>query len=189
MSPLDQSFAIGRPLLSFPKSRLRLTCLAAGIPWAEDPTNEVTDQNARNLVQALIRRVEQGSDLAAPAGINADVSQALASCIRQAKATAIAARAPLEAVRLWVRSISDRRDDAERRVTQLFANAVTKSGDYGEVLQVRVDRIPSDTSDGDLKQLLRAVVNAGILSGLPQLKNSAKCLARRLLRTLRQGLG
>ncbi|KAE8265866.1 hypothetical protein A4X09_0g6486 [Tilletia walkeri] len=160
MSPFDQSIAIGRPLLSFPKSRLRLTCLAAGISWAEDPSNEVTDQNARNLVRALLRRVEQGSDLAAPTEINADASRALASCIQQAKATPTAARSPLEALRLWVRSISDRRDEAEQRVTQLFAKAVVKSGDCGEALQVRVDRIPSDTSDGDLKQLLRAVVNA-----------------------------
>ncbi|KAE8235393.1 hypothetical protein A4X13_0g9512, partial [Tilletia indica] len=160
MSPLDQSIAIGRPMLSFPKSRLRVTCLAAGISWAEDPTNEVTDQDACNCVRALLRRVELGSDLAAPTEIKGDAFRALASCVHQANATVTAARSSLEALRLWVRSISDRRDDAERRVMQLFAKAVMESGDYGEVLQVRVNRMPLDTSDGDLKQLLGAVVNA-----------------------------
>ncbi|KAE8237987.1 hypothetical protein A4X13_0g8562 [Tilletia indica] len=160
MTTFDQGIAIGRPLLSFPKVRILATPSNLSRRRAEDPTNEVTDQNVRNLVRALIRRVEQGSDLAAPTEINSDVSRALASCVHQAKATATAARPPLEALRLWVRSISDRRDDAEQRVTQLFAKAVMKSGDHGEVLQVRVDRIPLDTSDGDLKQLLWAVVNA-----------------------------
>ncbi|KAE8216995.1 hypothetical protein CF319_g8810 [Tilletia indica] len=80
MTTFDQSIAIGCPLLSFPKSRLRLTRLAAGISWAEDPTNEVTDQNARNLVRALLRRVERDSDLPASTKINGDASRALASC-------------------------------------------------------------------------------------------------------------
>ncbi|KAE8262179.1 hypothetical protein A4X09_0g7518 [Tilletia walkeri] len=102
---------------------------------AEDPTNEVTDQNARNLVRALIRRVEQGSDLAAPTEINSDVSRALASCVHQAKATATAARSPLEALRFC-------RIEAMMPDAELFAKAMVKSGDRGKLLQVRVSRIP-----------------------------------------------
>ncbi|CAD6907349.1 unnamed protein product [Tilletia laevis] len=160
MGPFEQSLAIGRPLLPFAKSRLRATCLAAGVAWAEDPTNEDTDQNARNLVRGLLRDVEQDPSLVRKE-LNAEASRALSWCLQQAQTLATSAEpSPLDALRSWVRSVSDRRDDTERRVAQLFAKSVIRSGEHADALQVRLSQLPPETSDEDLKQLLRSVVNA-----------------------------
>ncbi|KAF2761654.1 hypothetical protein EJ05DRAFT_179609 [Pseudovirgaria hyperparasitica] len=44
-----------RPLLSFPKGRLRATCEANGVPWVEDSTNHDPTYTVRNTVRHLLK--------------------------------------------------------------------------------------------------------------------------------------
>jgi tRNA(Ile)-lysidine synthase len=51
-----------RPLLAFPKARLEATCRAAGMSWAEDPSN-ATDKYARNAVRHALQGLYPGTSL------------------------------------------------------------------------------------------------------------------------------
>ncbi|KAJ1973535.1 hypothetical protein H4R35_004065 [Dimargaris xerosporica] len=51
---------VARPLLLFPKARLRATCEAHGLPWAEDPSNH-TPAFQRNVIRAEIQHASIGS--------------------------------------------------------------------------------------------------------------------------------
>ena len=46
---------IHRPLLSFPKARLQVTCQELGIEWAEDESNSDVTFTARNAIRGLLR--------------------------------------------------------------------------------------------------------------------------------------
>ena len=45
---------IYRPLLSFSKARIRLTCQAYGLDWAEDATNHDVTRTIRNAIRSLL---------------------------------------------------------------------------------------------------------------------------------------
>ncbi|KAJ1974383.1 hypothetical protein H4R34_004737, partial [Dimargaris verticillata] len=51
---------VARPLLLFPKPRLRATCKAHGLPWSEDPSNH-TPAFQRNIIRAEIQHASMGS--------------------------------------------------------------------------------------------------------------------------------
>lgn len=56
-TPLEQPLVVVRPLLSFDKLQLVLTCKENNVPWFEDTTNSDHDVTTRNLIRHVINNV------------------------------------------------------------------------------------------------------------------------------------
>jgi len=163
MSPFDETLTVSRPLLPFPKARLRATCEEAGVSWAEDPTNDAVVKNARNLIRKLVRDMGHGRT-GSPVGRDEHGAyDALQWCLRQAHdcdASSGSDGTAADTLRRWVRSVSDRRDRIESTVAQLFKKIVISSSRGDGSLQIPLADLPPHLDPTLLKLLLRSICNS-----------------------------
>lgn len=62
----DGGVTVCRPLLKFSKDRLRATCQARGVQWAEDKTNHDPTRTSRNAIRYLLRNRDLPQSLQKP---------------------------------------------------------------------------------------------------------------------------
>ncbi|KAK0522909.1 Mitochondrial GTPase 1 [Tilletia horrida] len=161
MGPFDQTLRVGRPLLPFSKARLRATCEETNVEWAEDPTNDVVQQNTRNLVRKMVRDLEEGGQAEWSSYEDQEAVRALQWCIKQAKGSdGSDSLGAAEVLRRWVSAISRSRDRAERRCADLL-NQITSSESSSQECALRVwpSLLPTDIDNVEREHLLRAIVN------------------------------